>query len=114
MNATQLAAFLKAAKDVPLLQTGGVHATGLTISPYPVKEHHDLATTKSIYTPLETILTARAFKSDAKDPATKALFDTYKKSVDTLTFRYLQTTAHIIEVGYDTPTLIMCRQTYFK
>ena len=87
MNATQLAAFLKAAKDIPLLQTGGVHATGLTISPYPVKEHHDLVTTKSIYTQLETILTTRAFKSDAKDPATKALFDTYKKSADTLTFR---------------------------
>ena len=74
MNAEQLAAFLKAAKDVPLLQTGGVHATGLTISPYPVKEHHDLVTTKTIFTPLETILTARASKSDAKDPATKALF----------------------------------------
>ena len=28
--------------------------------------------------------------------------------------KYLQTNAHIIEVGYDTPTLIMCRQTYFK
>ena len=27
---------------------------------------------------------------------------------------YLQATGHIIEVGYDTPTLIMCRQTYFK
>ena len=87
MNAEQLAAFLKAAKDVPLLQTGGVHATGLTTSPYPVKEHHDLVTTKTIFTPLETILTARASKSDAKDPATKALFDTYKKSADTLTFR---------------------------
>jgi hypothetical protein len=87
MNAEQLAAFLKAAKDIPLLQTGGVHATGLTISPYPVKEHHDLVTTKTIFTPLETILTARASKLDAKDSATKALFDTYKKSADTLTFR---------------------------
>ena len=87
MNAEQLTAFLKAAKDVPLLQTGGVYATGVTISPYPVREHHDLVTTKTIFTPLETILTARASKSDAKDPATKALFDTYKKSADTLTFR---------------------------
>jgi hypothetical protein len=83
MNAEQLSAFLKAAKDVPLLQ----YATGAIISPYPVKEHHDLVTTKTIYTPLETILTARAAKSDAKDPATKALFDTYKKSADTLTFQ---------------------------
>jgi hypothetical protein len=67
MNADQLAAFLKAAKDVdvPLLQTGGVHATGLTIIPYPVKEHHDLATTKTIFTPLETILAARAYKVKA-------------------------------------------------
>jgi hypothetical protein len=48
---------------------------------------HDLVTTKTIYAPLETILTARAAKSDAKDPATKVLFDTYKKSADTLTFR---------------------------
>jgi hypothetical protein len=87
MNAEQLSAFLKAAKDVPLLQAGGLYATGAIISPYPVKEHHDLVTTKTIYTPLETILTARASKSDAKDPATKALFDTYKKSADTLTFR---------------------------
>jgi hypothetical protein len=30
---------------------------------------------------------ARASKSDAKDPATKALFDTYKKSAETLSFR---------------------------
>jgi hypothetical protein len=80
MNAEQLSAFLKAAKDVPLLQAGGLYATGTIISPYPVKEHHDLVTTK-------TILTAKASKSDAKDPATKALFDTYKKSADTLTFR---------------------------
>jgi hypothetical protein len=80
MNAEQLSAFLKAAKDVPLLQAGGLYATGATVSPYPVKEHHDLVTTKTIYTPLETILTARAAKSDAKDPATKALFNTYKKS----------------------------------
>ncbi len=63
------------------------YATRLTISPYPVKEHHDLVTTKTIFTPLQTILTARASKSDAKNPATKALFDTYKKSADTLTFR---------------------------
>jgi hypothetical protein len=67
MNAEQLSAFLKAAKDVPLLQAGGLYATGAIISPYPVKEHHDLVTTKKIYTPLETILTARASKSDAKD-----------------------------------------------
>jgi hypothetical protein len=87
MNAEQLSAFLKAAKDVPLLQAGGLYATGATVSPYPAKEHHDLVTTKTIYTPLETILTARAAKSDAKDPATKALFDTYKKSAETLTFR---------------------------
>jgi hypothetical protein len=88
MNTEQLSAFLKAAKDVPLLQAGGLYATGATVSPYPVKEHHDdLVTTKTIYTPLETILTARASKSDAKDPATKALFDTYKESADTLTFR---------------------------
>ena len=87
MNAEQLNAFLKAAKDVPLLQAGGLYATGAIVSPYPVKEHHDLVTTKTIYTPLETILTARAAKSDAKDPATKALFDSYKKSADTLTFR---------------------------
>jgi hypothetical protein len=78
---------IKAAKAVPLLQAGELYATGETVSPYPVKEHHDLVTTKTIYTPLETILTARAAKSDAKDPATKALFDTYKKSADTLTFR---------------------------
>jgi hypothetical protein len=88
MPIEQLTAFLKAAKDVPLLQAGGIYATGVTISPYPIKEHHDLVTTKTIFTPLvETILTARASKSDAKDPATKALFDTYKKSADTLTFR---------------------------
>jgi hypothetical protein len=56
--------------------------------PIPGKEHHDLVTTKkTVYTPLETILTARASKSDAKDPAIKTLFDTYKKSADTLTFR---------------------------
>jgi hypothetical protein len=65
----------------------GAYATGAIISPYTVKEHHDLVTNKTIYTPLETILTARASKSDAKEPATKALFDTYKKSADTLTFR---------------------------
>jgi hypothetical protein len=59
MNAEQLSAFLKAAKDVPLLQAGGLYATGAIISPYPVKEHHDLVTPKPIYTtPLETILTA--------------------------------------------------------
>jgi hypothetical protein len=68
MNVEQLSAILKAAKDVPLLQAGGAYATGAIISPYPVKEHHDLVTTKTIYTPLGTILTAnRASKSDAKD-----------------------------------------------
>ena len=87
MNAEQTTAFLKAAKEVPLLLSGGVYASGTTISPYPVKEHHDLVTTKTIYTPLETILTARASKSDAKDPATRALFEAYKKSADTLTFK---------------------------
>jgi hypothetical protein len=46
MNAEQLSAFLKAAKEVPLLQAGGLYATGAIISPYPVKEHHDLVTTK--------------------------------------------------------------------
>jgi hypothetical protein len=88
MNAEQLTAFLKAAKDVPLLQISrrGICHRGNHI-PYPVKEHHDLVTTKTIFTPPETILTARASKSDAKDSATKALFDNYKKSADTLTFR---------------------------
>jgi hypothetical protein len=90
MNAEQLTAFLKATKDILLLQAGGVYATGVTISPYPVKEHHglhDLVTTKTTFTPLEIILTARASKFDAKDPATRELFDTYKKSANTLTYR---------------------------
>jgi hypothetical protein len=60
MNAEQTTAFLKASKEVLFLLSGGVYASGATLSPYPVKEHHDLVTTKTIYTPLETILTARA------------------------------------------------------
>jgi hypothetical protein len=80
MYAEQLTAFLKAAKDVPLLQAEGVYATGVTISPYPVNEHHDVVTTKTnLFTPLETILTARASKSDTKDPTIKALFDTFEE-----------------------------------
>jgi hypothetical protein len=85
MTAEQLTAFLKVAKDAPLLQEGGAYATGRTISSYPVKNHHDLVTTKTIFTPLETMLTARVlFKFDAKTPTTRALFDTQKKSADTL------------------------------
>ncbi len=111
MNAEQTTTFLKAAKEVPLLLSGGLYASGITISPYPVKEHHDLVTTKTIYTPLETILTARAPKSDAKDPATKTLFEAYKKSADTLTFKGHRS-APVARVEWENNYLIIKAKKY--
>jgi hypothetical protein len=50
---------------------------------------------------------ARVSKSDAKDPATKALFDTYKKSADTLTFRGHRNTPVASRVEWEDLYVIM-------
>ena len=84
MNDSELGELLKAAKNVPLLNSG--INTGIIVSTYPTKEHNDLLKTGKPG-PLNTSLSFRTawVPTDSKDPnySQRHLIQTYK----TIAFR---------------------------
>ena len=90
MNDSELGELLKAAKNVPLLNSG--INTGIIVSTYPTKEHNDLLKSgKPGTTPLNTSLGFRTawVPTDSKDPnwAQRHLIQTYKTNALTMTFK---------------------------
>ena len=90
MNDSELGELLKAAKNVPLLNSG--INTGIIVSTYPTKEHNDLLKTgKPGTTPLNTSLSFRTARvpTDSKDPnyTQRHLIQTYKTNALTMTFK---------------------------
>ena len=90
MNDSELGELLKAAKNVPLLNSG--INTGIIVSTYPTKEHNDLLKSgKPGTTPLNTSLGFRTARvpTDSKDPnySQRHLIQTYKTNALTMTFK---------------------------
>ena len=90
MNDSELGELLKAAKNVPLLNSG--INTGIIVSTYPTKEHNDLLKSgKPGTTPLYTSLGFRTARvpTDSKDPnySQRHLIQTYKTNALTMTFK---------------------------
>ena len=90
MNDSELGELLKAAKNVPLLNSG--INTGIIVSTYPTKEHNDLLKKgKPGTTPLNTSLGFRTARvpTDPKDPnyTQRHLIQTYKTNALTMTFK---------------------------
>ena len=90
MNDSELGELLKAAKNVPLLNSG--INTGIIVSTYPTKEHNDLLKAgKPGTTPLNTSLGFRTARvpTDPKDPnySQRHLIQTYKNNALTMTFK---------------------------
>ena len=90
MNDSELGELLKAAKNVPLLNSG--INTGIIVSTYPTKEHNDLLKSgKPGTTPLNTSLGFRTARvpTDSKDPnySQRHLIQTYKTIALTMTFK---------------------------
>ena len=90
MNDSDLGELLKAAKNVPLLNSG--INTGIIVSTYPTKEHNDLLKKgKPGTTPLNTSLGFRTARvpTDPKDPnyTQRHLIQTYKTNALTMTFK---------------------------
>ena len=90
MNDSELGELLKAAKNVPLLNSG--INTGIIVSTYPTKEHNDLLKSgKPGTTPLNTSLGFRTARvpTDSKDPnySQRQLIQTYKTNALTMTFK---------------------------
>jgi hypothetical protein len=86
------AAFLKSAKDIPVLSTG-IDNTVTPASTFPTKEHPSLLThtDKTVNTPLTSTLSARYIKlpTNPKDPhyADIITLASIRKNALTLTFR---------------------------
>jgi hypothetical protein len=90
MNDSELGELLKAAKNVPLLNSG--INTGIIVSTYPTKEHNDLLKSGKLgTTPLNTSLGFRTARvpMDSKDPnyPQRHLIQTYKTNALTMTFK---------------------------